>query len=208
MTLRTGLQTGLMLLGGVFVSLLTIPLMLVLIWFAVLSAPLLFFFVLPAGLVLFWLVHTWIESNLSRSLAKKRILVVDDEEAAIAPLLGLLTHFKAEVVYVTTGAAMIEQIQNADWDLIVLDSVMHPLSGEAALLESDRYHWRFHNSFEDRSSKTPVIFFTARTRWIPPTALTHFYILDTWSKLHLSTLPTRVSNTLGALGASSRTKAA
>ena len=116
-----------------------------------------------------------------------KILVVDDEHASVFPLMYVLTKKKAEVVYIKSGLEMIKSLARAQYDLIFLDSSMPELSGELALVESEK--------IVSIVKQIPVIFYTSKKKIDLPKNLTKFRIKDLWKKEDIESLMTKINTT-------------
>jgi CheY-like chemotaxis protein len=85
----------------------------------------------------------------------KRILVVDDDEMVLIALNELLKPEGYEVHTVLSGKEALEQIDQNDYDLLVLDIIMP---------EMDGYELCKRIRQRENCRETPIVFLTAKSR--------------------------------------------
>ncbi len=190
----------LVLLGSIFM----VPLTLIGAWLFIALAPIAMVLTLPAfGFALLYalivreesgaetLQPDQVESTLKNASRKFKILVVDDDESSVAPLMAVLENQGAEVEYVTSGREMTESFSKSIYDLIFLDSSMPEMSGEDALVSVD--------SCMSTEARQPVVFYSNKKDIVLPTKLRHFYIRGFWNKMDIGNLSSKVQGTFEKL---------
>mgnify|MGYP001614368076 FL=1 len=171
------------------VMMIAAPFILVGAWFTVILTPIILALsLLPFFPALLSLGFSHIrQRSYSRLSALNNVLIVDDDEVSVLPLLEILNTMGSSVNFVNSGREMIESLAEKKYDMIFLDSSMPEMSGEEALMEADREK---SNPDDTRSN---VIFFTATKNIQIPTNLTNFRVVDIWSKLDPNVLANKIN---------------
>lgn len=105
--------------------------------------------------------------ELSRKYKKLKVLVADDDEISIAPLLAALAHRSVDVMIVKNGKRALSELKRKKVDLLFLDVMMPGLSGDKLIALGERILNSDH--------KIPVIFYTG-----------HQQLIDNFSKNDLN----------------------
>ena len=85
----------------------------------------------------------------------KRILIVDDDEMVLMAVNELLGQEGYEVHTISSGAGALEQLDQDDYDLLLLDIIMPGMDGFELckrIREKEKYR------------ETPIVFLTAKSR--------------------------------------------
>jgi CheY-like chemotaxis protein len=86
--------------------------------------------------------------------ARKRVLAVDDDPAAVSALRQILVQRGYEVVTTTSGEEAVTLLADQSFDLAILDVTMPGMSG---------YDLCRHIRQDERTRDLPVIFLTAKS---------------------------------------------
>ena len=84
---------------------------------------------------------------------KRRILVVDDDEAVRSVTHEMLDRLGFEVATAASGESALEQVSHRSFDLVLLDLAMPAMSGAEV-----------YSSMRERDASTRVIFMTGYSR--------------------------------------------
>jgi CheY-like chemotaxis protein len=160
---------------------LLIVMLLVLPWLVIVAAPIalvILTIVLPI-ILLRWNAVPEIEEN-----RKWSVLVADDDEVAVGPLLTALNGRAVDISFVHNGVSALTALREKKFDLLILDLMMPGLNGDHVLRARAK-------EVEERSS-TPVIFYTGygdREGSLRSENFGSFYVEDVWlKKLSFKTL--------------------
>jgi CheY-like chemotaxis protein len=134
--------------------------------------PVLFLGIGPLGFAVYFAAKRVQRDATAQRL---RVLVVDDDEISVTPLLTALSGKSADINFVQSGDQMMTALKTHPYDLVFLDHMMPDINGEDALQLSER------NTAS--SAKVSVIFFTgAVKRFYLPDGLENFEVKGVWDK--------------------------
>lgn len=152
-------------------------------WLLAIIIPVFLLLALPLGFVsLLSLSARYRRAQEEAERHRLRVLVVDDDEISVTPLLTALAKKATSIDFVKSGGQMVEALREKTYDLIFLDYLMPDISGEEALKVSEKYL--------SLSKSVPVIFFTGYHKNFLLPKLKQFEIRGVWDK----TAPFRVLN--------------
>ncbi|MGE4233962.1 MAG: response regulator [Bacteriovoracia bacterium] len=142
--------------------------------------PIALFIVAPLFLVVLGVMVVLFSPFSSVAVKPLKVLVVDDDEGSVLPLLDILEKSHAKVQVVTSGSSMVSELGSHHYDLLFLDYKMPGLSGVDALKLSDSNQLKKANL---RFKTTPVVLFTGYGQEVEVPKCQTFEIRGLWSKL-------------------------
>ncbi len=136
--------------------------------------PLLMLSIVPVGL---FLALSYRGRRMAHEHNQRlRVLVVDDDEISVTPLLTALSSKSADINFVQSGDQMLSALKSEPYDLIFLDHMMPDINGEDALKISEQS--------VASNKKVAVIFYTGAVKtFYLPKDLDHFEVKGVWDKM-------------------------
>jgi len=164
---------------GLFILFMALP------WIFIVLSP----FIVVGGVALFPIMMM-----ANKSVSRMKILIADDDEVSIAPLLAALKkkHVPVTISYVATGEDALKSLKQTHYDLLILDYFMPGITGLDILSKAD----------EEKKVKptTPVVFYTGYADMMNSAHSRHldrFIISDVWEKsLNFSILDKKIGTAL------------
>lgn len=169
-----------MVMAGFIVLILALP------WLVIVFSPLVLLLSLIGLPIIAW---------LSKSIQMLKVLVVDDDEISIAPVLAALKKYSHPVkVHFARGSRdALRYLQNIKFDLMILDYMMPELKGDELLDAAEKS--------QDVHPRTPVVFYTGNSNvsGLKSKIYKKFIVLDIWKKkISFTSLRLKLSSQLQA----------
>lgn len=161
------------LLGGIVALVITLP------WLIMLATPLVVLLGGPLYLVskTLYAAAKDVDATIEESVEKLSILIADDDELSVQPLVAALAQNDAvDVKFVESGDQALDELQRKKYDLMFLDMMMPGKNGDETLEAGDQM-LKMHE-------KLPVVFYTHynESSVIPHGETRKFKVLDVWEK--------------------------